>query len=46
VANLLLPRANVAGKFMNKYDRHAFAGVLVIELHSIVGRQMWHEITV
>src|SRR5262249_6516855 len=46
MADLLLPGAAIAGKFMDEDDRNAFAGFLVIELHSIVGRQMWHGIPV
>ena len=46
MTNLLLVRAKVAGKFVNKNDRNAFAGFFVIELDSVVGRQMWHEFPV
>src|SRR5947207_5764706 len=46
VADLLLPRAKVAGKFMDKEDRHAFAGLFVEKLHSIVSCEMRHEIPV
>ena len=46
VTDLLLPGAKVAGKFMDEDDRNAFAGLLVIELHSVVCRQMWHEFPV
>src|SRR5262249_61989134 len=40
MADLLLPGANVASKFMNEYDRYAFARILLIEFHSIVSRSI------
>ena len=43
MTNLLLVRAVVAGKFVNKNDWNAFTGFLVIELDSVVSCQMWHE---
>src|SRR5262249_461275 len=46
VANLLFVRAVVAGKFVNKNNRDAFASFFVIELDSIVRRQMWHGVLV
>src|SRR4029079_18537032 len=46
MTDLLLPRAAIAGKFVHKDNRNPFAGFFVIELHSVVGRQMWHEFTV
>ncbi len=46
VTDLLFPRTKVTGKFVDKDDRNAFAGFFVIKLHSVVGRQMWHEIPV
>ena len=46
VADLLLPRAQVAGKFVHEDNRDPFAGLFVIELHSVVCRQMWHKFPV
>jgi hypothetical protein len=43
MTNLLLVGAVVARKFMNKNDWDAFTGFFVIELDSIVCREMWHE---
>src|SRR5262249_7306923 len=42
IAQLRLPRADVAGELVHEHDRNAGADLLVIELHSVVGRHMRH----
>jgi hypothetical protein len=46
MANLLLVGAVVAGKFMDKNNRDAFASFLIVELDPVIGRQMWHAILI
>jgi hypothetical protein len=39
--HLRLPGAVIAGKFMNKDDRHPDAGFFVVQVHTIAGLGFW-----
>jgi len=43
IAHLKLPRAVIAGEFMNEQDRPPSAAVFVIELHAVICRQVRHR---